>query len=157
MIWGQKLLLINLATSFYCVGAVWLAQLNWMLWRHVGVAEFQKYHQAWWHGIWWAIFPVAFCAVLGICLQLKWAAPNVPHWSLWLAVALQVVTYAGTSFWWGAGQAKLKILHLPDGSIDPRYFILVNTNWIRVFLISASGILELWMVFKSFLQERTVA
>lgn len=72
------LLLANLAAACYSVGTVWLAQLNWQLWQYVGSAEFEAYHQAWWHGIWWAIFPVAGLAFLGTCAQVGWRPPVCP-------------------------------------------------------------------------------
>jgi hypothetical protein len=72
------LLIFNLAAAFYSVGAAWLAQLNWQLWRFVGATDFDAYHRAWWYGIWWAIFPIAALAFLGVCAQVRWRSPNVP-------------------------------------------------------------------------------
>ncbi len=144
------LLLANVAAAFYSVGTVWLAQLNWQLWQYAGQVEFDAYHRAWWHGIWWAIFPVAGIAFLGTCAQVRWRPPRVPRWAVWLALALQIATYGGTAFWWGPGQAMLHQAKLADGSLDPYYRQLVTTNWIRVALITAAGALELWMAVKSF-------
>lgn len=148
---GQWLLLINLATSCYCIGAALLAQLNWDLWRYVGNSEFANYHIAWWHGIWWSIFPVAGISLLGICLQLKWKPKHVPAWTLWLAVIFQTIIYSGTALWWGPGQAQLEVIHMANGSINPKYIILANTNWFRAGLLTLSGILQFWMALKSFL------
>src|SRR5215472_18739436 len=105
VVW-QWLLLINLAAAFYSVGTVWLAQLNWQLWQYVGPAYFDDYHQAWWHGIWWAIFPMALVALVGVCAQLRWSPPQVPRAALWVALAIQVVAYVGTAFGGGIGQAS---------------------------------------------------
>ncbi len=148
---GQKLLLINLATSCYCVGAAWLAQLNWDLWRYVGNTEFTNYHIAWWHGIWWSIFPVAGFSLIGIFLQLKWKPEHVPAWALWLAVIFQTIIYSGTVLWWGPGQAHLNLIHMADHTINPNYLILANTNWIRACLLTLSGALQFWIALKSFL------
>ncbi len=149
------LLLVNLATSFYCVGAVWLAQLDWMLWQYVGQADFILYHNAWWHGIWWSIFPLAGLSFLGICFQLKWRPPYVRVWVLWLALLLQVIVYAGTVFWWGQGQSKLNIIHLADGALNPLYVQLISTNWLRVALLTLSGLLEGWIGIKCFVKKDT--
>jgi hypothetical protein len=109
------ILLVTLASGFYCVGAVWLAQLNWELWVHVGRAEFEAYHLAWWHGIWWAIFPIAAIALLGSFAELKWRPAEVPAWMVWLGVIIQVVTYVLTALWWGPGQAQLTQTHMENG------------------------------------------
>ncbi len=121
------------------MGAAWLAQLNWELWVYVGRAEFQAYHLAWWHGIWWAIFPVAAIALFGSFAELKWRPGAVPASAVWLGVIIQAVTYLLTALWWGPGQAQLTQLHLGNGSIDPHYYRLVTTNWLRVALITSSG------------------
>jgi hypothetical protein len=144
------ILLVNLAAAFYSVGTVWLAQLNWQLWQYVGRASFDAYHHAWFRGIWWAIFPVAGVAVLGVCAQVRWRPPRVPVWAVWLALVLQVVTYVGTGFGWGPGQAALKEAVLPDGGLAPQYVVLLQTNWLRVALITMAGLLELWMAVRSF-------
>jgi len=145
-----KLLVVaNLAASFSNVGAAWLAQLNWELWRYVGNEQFEAYHLAWWHGIWWAIFPVAGLSIIGVCLQLKWRPPGVPSVALWLALILQVLVYTGTTLWWGPGQARLTMIHLADGTLNPEYLILTNTNWIRTILFTLSGLLQGWIAIRS--------
>jgi len=152
------LLLINLAAAFCNVGAALLAQLNWQLWGYVGNDQFEAYHFAWWHGIWWALFPVAGLALIGIFLQLKWRPPNVPLVALWLAVILQIIIYAGTILWWGPGQAQLTIIHMPDGSLNPAYTNLRDSNWIRVILFMVSGILQGWIGLRCFgLSTRPIA
>lgn len=143
------LLIANLAAAFYSVGTVWLAQLNWQLWRYVGQPDFGAYHVGWWHGIWWAIFPVAGVAFLGVCAQLRWRPPNVPSWTAWAALSLQVITYLGTAFWWGPGQGNMHQALLPDGSLDPYYAQLVDTNWIRVALLTLAGALQAWMAARA--------
>ncbi len=150
---AKWILLVTLASGFYCVGAAGLAQLNWELWVHVGRTEFEVYHLAWWHGIWWAIFPVAAVALLGSFAELKWRPIEVPAWSAWLGVIIQVVTYVLTALWWGPGQAQLTQTHMENGSIDPHYYRLVTTNWLRVALITFFGILQLWMVARAFISK----
>lgn len=76
--------------------------------------------------------------------------PGVPRWVVWLALAVQVVTYVATAFWWGPGQALLHGAKLADGSLDPYDRQLVMTNWLRVALITAAGALELWIAAKRF-------
>jgi hypothetical protein len=138
------LLLINIATSFYSMGTIWLTQVDWLLWKHVGRESFSKYHLAWWHSVWWSIFPIAGLSFSGIILQLIWQPP-VSVWILWLALGIQIIAAAGTATWWGQKQAKLKQVVLPDGRLDKGYSFLVHTNWIRVGLYTLAAIVELWI------------
>ncbi len=143
------LVLLNLATAFYNVGTIWLTQVDWQLWKHVGRETFDAYHLAWWHSVWWSIFPLAAVSFIGICVQLFWR-PSVPIWMLWLALIIQVLAYSGTAVWWGRGQGKLKQVLLPNGGIDPLYQTLVSTNWIRVALFTFAGIVQLWIALVNF-------
>ena len=84
-------------------------------------------------------------------VEVRWRPPIVASWAVWLALAIQILVYIGTAFWWGPGQSSLSHALLADGSLDKTYVLLLNTQWIRVALITAAGVLELWMAFKSFI------
>ena len=60
------LVLLNLAAAFYNVGTIWLTQVDWQLWKYVGRETFDEYHLAWWHSVWWSIFPLAGVFFVGI-------------------------------------------------------------------------------------------
>lgn len=149
----QLLLLINLAASSCNVGAALLSQLNWDLWRYVGNKEFNDYHYGWWHGIWWAAFPVAGVALIGTCMQLKWKPPYVGLIAVWIALILQLLIYTGTALWWGPSQSRLQFIHEPDGSLNPSYLLLVNSNWVRTVLFIFSFLLQFWISLKVFLSK----
>jgi len=135
--------MLNLAIAFYNVGMIWLAQLNWILWGHVGAAAIADYRLAWWHGILWAIFPVATLGVIGVAAQLVWSPP-VPRWMLWAALGLQIGINVGTVLWWGPTNADISVFS-PTGRLTPEYLTLVDTHWIRVGLFSLAGLLQLWI------------
>ena len=143
------LVIVNLAAAFYNVGTIWLTQVDWQLWKYVSKDTFGAYHLAWWHSVWWSIFPVAGISFLGICAQVLWH-PGVPTWMVWLALIIQIFAYSGTAFWWGRGQAKLKQAVLPNGDVDSQYTILVRTHWIRVALFTFAGIVQLWIALLHF-------
>jgi hypothetical protein len=146
--------LIGLATSCYNVGTIWMTQLGWRLWTHVGRAEFEDYHRAWWFG-WRGIQPIVFpsgiVATLGSLAQLRWRSPRVPTWMVWLNLTLMMQSWLLTATFWGRWQAQLKQVRQEDGSLDPLYHRLLTTHWLRVALFTACGILQLWMSVKSFL------
>jgi hypothetical protein len=146
--------LITLFMSCYNVGTIWMTHLSWRLWRYVGRAEFESYHHAWWFGIWGiqpVIFPPAILATLGSIAQLRWCPPRVPALAVRLGVALQVATWLLTATLWARWQGQLKQVRLEDGTLHPLYRRIMSTHWLRVALVTASGILQLWMSVRGFL------
>ena len=67
----------------------------------------------------------------------------------WASLLLLAGSYLGTAFWWGPGQARLEEAVVRDGSLNRSYLLLVNTHWIRVGLITAVGLLQLWIAIVS--------
>ena len=137
----QALLVGNLAVAFYNVGMIWLAQLNWMLWALVGPDWVERYRLGWWHGLLWAVFPMAALGTLGVVAQLCFRPP-VPRWMLWSALGAQLAINVGTVLWWGPSNAEITVFS-PAGALTPAYHILVQTHWIRVSLYTLAGLLQL--------------
>jgi hypothetical protein len=147
------LLLVQLALSFYMVGCIWLTQVsNYPLWAYVGPAEYHDYHVAWWHSIWGVIFVpgglVTLCALAMILFRPAGISPR----AVWLGVALQVLTYGLTAVWWAPLMARLEATSGPV--YGPMYQQLLITHWGRVALVTAYGVLVLWMAVKSQLFEK---
>jgi hypothetical protein len=142
------LLLGTCALSLYAVGQVWLVQLSsYPLWTYVGEQEFRTYHAAWWHSIWGVVLAPAALLIIGAALMLWWRAPGVPAWATWLGGALQAALLLGTAIWWGPLMARLET---PSGGLSlERYQLLMTTHWIRVGIVSAYGLLLLWMLAQS--------
>lgn len=141
----RAVLLATLGAGCFSVGSIWLAQLNWQLFQHVGPDQFSDYFAHWSDGLYWAGAPVAVAALAGAFAQLRWRPPGVPRWGVWLGVAVQGVIWALTLLWWAPAEGRLHQAVLPDGSLDPLYRQLVAGNWLRVALVTAFGVLQLWM------------
>ena len=148
MMFARWVQLVTLATSCYNVGTIWMVQVSWRLFAHVGRREFPDYHRAWWfgwRGIQPVVFPAAIVAVLGSLAQLKWRPSRVPARAVWLNIAVQALVYALTGAWWGRWQAHLDQAVAEDGSLTPLYRRLLSTHWLRVALLSAAALLQCWM------------
>lgn len=131
--------------GLYAVGQVWLVQLSsYRLWPLVGEKEFHAYHAAWWRSIWGVILAPAALLTLGAALMLWRPPPGVPEWALWVGCGLQAALVLGTAFWWGPLMARLET---PGGGLDARRFrLMIATHWARVGIVSAYGVLVLWML-----------
>ena len=140
----QWLLLINLALSFVMVGEIWMTQVScYPLWGYVGPAEYHAYHIAWWHSIWGVVFVPGGLTTLCALAMLRLRPPGVPPWMVWLGIALQVMIYVLTAAWWGRLMAELESVSGPV--YGPMYHRLLVTHWGRVALVTAYGMLQLWM------------
>ncbi len=138
--------LVNLATCCYNMGTIWMTQLGWRLWAHVGRDEFPAYHRAWWfgvRGIQPVIFPSFILSTLGSFAQLRQRPARVPAWAAWLGALLQVAAWVSTGAWWGRWQGQLENVRREDGSLDPLYERILSTHWARVALITASGLVQI--------------
>jgi hypothetical protein len=145
---SQWLLLATCGLGLFGVGQVWLVQLSsYRLFTHVGEREFRAYHAAWWHSIWGVILAPAGLLMVCAALMMWWRAPGVPTWATWLGGALQAGLLLGTALWWGPVMAHLETSG--GGLSRERYELLMRTHWLRVGIVSAYGILVLWMLAQS--------
>jgi hypothetical protein len=136
------------ALGLYAVGQVWLVQLSsYRLWPLVGKKEFHAYHAAWWRSIWGVILAPSAVLTLSTALMLWRPAPGVPGWATWAGCALQAALVLGTALWWGPLMSRLES---PSGGLDlERYKLMIATHWVRVAIVSAYGLLILWMLAES--------
>jgi hypothetical protein len=145
---AQLLLLMTSALALYGIGQVWLVQMSsYRLWAFVGPREFSAYHMAWWRSIWGVVLAPAALVFLGAVLMLWWRAPGVPLWAVWLGLGLQIALAAGTAAWWGPLMARLE--DASGGLLRNRYALLMETHWLRVAIVTAYGLLTLWMLARS--------
>ena len=145
---SRWVLVLACALGLYAVGQVWLVQLSsYRLWPLVGEKEFRAYHAAWWRSIWGVILAPAALLTLATALMLLSPAPGVPPWATWAGCVLQAALVVGTAVWWAPLMARLET---PGGGLDPRrYKLMVATHWARVAVVSAYGVLVLWMLAQS--------
>jgi hypothetical protein len=145
---AQWLLLVNLSLSFYMVGEIWLTQVScYPLWAYVGPAEYHAYHVAWWRSIWGVIFIPGGFVTLCAFAMLRLRPPGVPAGAVWLGIVLQVLIYGLTAAWWGRLMAELESVSGPV--YGPMYHQLLLTHWGRVAIVTAYGMLQLWMAVVS--------
>jgi hypothetical protein len=150
---GRWLLLFNLAAGFYGVGNVWLVQLTcYPLWTYVGPAEYEAYHNFWWHSIWGDILFPSVLAFLGAIAMLRWRPFGVPKGALWLGVGLQVLLWVLTALMWGRWMAQL--IQVSGPVYGALFHKMLVTHWLRVAIVTGYGILQFWIVSVS-LREPT--
>ena len=73
----------------------------------------------------------------------------MPVWAVRLGFGLEFLLALGTAVWWGPLMARLAS---PEtGLIQPLYRQLMLTHWMRVGLVTAYGLLVVWMLMRCML------
>jgi hypothetical protein len=149
---SRWLVLLNLILGFFSVGQVWLVQtVCYPLWAYVGQSSFPAYHIAWWHDIWAPIFIPCGLTLVGLIVLFKIRPTEVPISSVWLGLALQMALWGLTAAWWGRWMAEL--VQVSGPFYGHLYHLLLVTHWLRVAIVTAYGLLMLWMADRAFFKS----
>ena len=138
------LFLLTFALVFYGMGAAFVESfVNYPTWPLVGAGEFRAFHSA--VGalvIRYMVVPMLIATALTIALL--WLRPlPIPGWAVWLAVALQLVTWVSTA----AVQLPIQFQLNADGVSLPLIERLIVTNWwLRRVPHLINAALFLWMM-----------
>ncbi len=143
---SQWVLVLTLAASCYSVGTIWMVQIGYLLWPYVAPGDFKPYHQAWWFKLIPVVFPVAAVALCGAFAMIWWRPEGVTTSTLWLCLGSQLASYILTGMFWGRWQAQVRFARLPEGSLDPLFTKIISTHWLRVALLTLSGLAACWMM-----------
>jgi hypothetical protein len=143
---ANAFLLLNLALSFYLVGAIWAQEVDiFRSWKLVDARDFATVQSVHWHKLpYWIFTPLAL-ALMG-SIALIWYHPVAsPGWAIWGNLACQLASHALTAIYWGRWQAKLS--KDERGPASPYLAKILATHWIRTLLINAYGLILLgWAV-----------
>lgn len=139
-------LLLNLALSFYLVGAIWAHEVDtFRSWRLICAKDFPTIQTVHWHKLpYWVFTPLAL-ALFG-SMALIWYHPVVaPVWAIWGNLGAQLASHVLTALFWGPWQAKLS--KDKRGPSSPYLAKILATHWIRTLLINVYGfILLAWTI-----------
>jgi hypothetical protein len=143
---GKMFLLLNLALSFYLVGAIWAVEVDiFRSWKHIDPKDFHIIQSVHWRKLlYWVFAPFALALVGSIALI--WHHPqNSPSWGIWGNLGCQLGSHLLTAIFWGRWQAELS--KDPRGPASPYLAKILATHWIRTLLINGYGIILLaWAI-----------
>lgn len=139
-------LLLNLALSFYLVGAIWAHEIDtFRTWRLIDPKDFRKVQTVHWHKLPYWIFTPIGLGLAGSIVLIWYHTARSPVWAMWGNLGCQVVSHVLTAILWGPWQAKLA--KDDRGPASPYLAKILRTHWIRTLLINAYGFLLLaWCI-----------
>jgi hypothetical protein len=143
---GNAFLLLNLALSFYLVGAIWAIEIDiFKSWKLIGPKDFQTVQSAHWHKLPYWIFTPLGLALIG-SIALIWYHPEIsPNWAIWGNLISQLTSHLLTAIFWARWQAQLS--RDDRGPTSPYLAKILATHWIRTLLINAYGLILLaWAI-----------
>ena len=123
---GSQLFLINLLSTWYMVGLIWMVQVvHYNLFDRVGLETFARY-EADHNRLITPIVGIPMLAEIGTAVALLFAPPSFfPHWAAWLGLGLVIAIWIST--------AVLQVpchQRLMNGFDEVTYHRLVASNWI---------------------------
>ena len=132
---GSTLFVLNLISTWYMVGLIWLVQaVHYKMFDRVGEAQFQRY-EADHNRLITPIVGVPMLVEAATAAGLLYAKPDpFPNWAAWAGIAMLVAIWLST--------ALLQIpchSRLMNGFDQQAHQRLVRTNWIRTLFWTARG------------------
>lgn len=140
------LFLINLLSTWYMVGLIWLVQrVHYKLFDRVGAEGFTRYEADHCNLITPVVGPPMLLEI-ATAAMLVYATPvGVPRWAMWLGLAAVLGIWASTAVLQVPCHNRLGVAF---SSQD--YSLLVGSNWLRTVLWTARGILMAYFANKLF-------
>ena len=136
--------LLNLISTWYLVGLIWIVQIvHYPLFDRVGAREFEQYEADHNRLITPVVGPVMLVE-LASALALIVASPaGFPRWAAWLGVGLIATIWLSTVLIQVPCHNQLS-----SGFQEFAYRRLVGTNWIRTVCWSARGVLVAYFAWR---------
>jgi len=140
------LFLLAFALIFYSNGAGFIESfVNYPSWRLIGRSEFLSYHQFISPRVIAFLVAPAFGASLLTIAMLRYRPAAIPLWTVWVAVALQVIIWVSSV----SIQIPIQMEFGSTGFSEERVARLIISNfWLRRIPNLLTAGLFLWMMHK---------
>lgn len=149
---GLPLLLLLASLGAYGAGLAWMTHMHHRGLEYVGPAAMAAYDAGYETVTDVTVIPVSV-AGLGCAVALLALRPRgVSRWMIGLSLVLQVSVLVIRVFTWGTWADEVREVgnvRLPDGSFHDAYSQYMDTNWIRIVLISSSALVGLAMAIRA--------
>ena len=132
---GPQIFLLNLISTWYMVGLIWMVQIvHYKMFDRVGAEQFVRY-EADHNRLITPVVGLPMLVEITTAVALLYVAPTgFPRWAIWAGIGLVAAIWLSTAFVQVPCHQRLM-----SGFDEQAYQRLVATNWIRTILWSARG------------------
>jgi hypothetical protein len=141
----KTIIILNLASTFFMTGVIWLIQLvQYPFFSQVGAEHFQKYHAS--HTFWITpiVAPAMIVELITSILLIFYPPGNIDSKPIWLGLILTLTVWASTFFLQVPMHEKLS-----HGFDAEAHRFLVNSNWIRTAAWTFHSLIAVYIVWKN--------
>lgn len=145
---GTPAVLVLSALTAYGAGLAWMTHMHHRGLRYVDPARMTDFDAGYETLSDLTVIPTGVVG-MACALALLWVRPRgVPLWMVGTSLVLQGFVFVARISMWGAWAEEVReygSVRLPDGSFHDSYTQYMDTNWIRIAVISAYALLALTM------------
>ncbi|MEV6280810.1 hypothetical protein [Nocardia sp. NPDC051832] len=149
--WGSVVLVLLVVVSVYGAGLAWMTQMHHRALRYLAPGEMAAFDDGYERLSDLTVIPVGVLGLAG-WVVLLWLRPRgVLVWLAGLGLALQVSVFIARIWFWGAWAETVRetgSVWLADGALHPDYVRYMDTNWIRIVIISSYALLAAGLLLR---------
>ena len=141
-------LLLLSALGAYGAGLTWMTHMHHRELEYVNPDQMAAFDAGYETLSDLTVIPVGVIGLVCGLAVLAWRPRGVPVWMIGLNLVLQVSVFITRIWLWGAWAEEVResgAVRLADGSFHPSYTRYMDTNWVRIAIISGYALLSLTM------------
>ncbi|GAB4587160.1 hypothetical protein [Nocardia sp. IFM 10818] len=151
--WGFPVLVLTAVAGVFGAGLAWMTHMHHRALRYVEPGRMAEFDAGYERLSDLTVIPAGVVGVAGSVLLLLLRPRGVPLWLIITTLALQLSVFVTRIWWWGAWAEEVRdagSVWLADGGLHAAYTRYMDTNGIRIAVITAYAVLATVMVVRAF-------
>ncbi|WP_194820385.1 hypothetical protein [Nocardia sp. XZ_19_385] len=149
--WGSVVAVVLAVVSAYGAGLAWMTHMHHRALQYLEPGRMVAFDGGYERLSDLTVIPVGVAGLLGWTVLL-WLRPRgVPTWLVGFGLALQVSVFISRIWFWGVWAETVRetgSAWLADGTLHPDYVRYMDTNWVRIVIISAYALLAAGLLLR---------
>lgn len=158
--WGRVVLVLLATVTAFGAGLAWMTHMHHRGLRYLDPGQMGAFDAGYERLSDLTVIPAGVLGVAGSVLLL-WLRPRgVPVWLIGTGLVLQLSIFVSRIWLWGAWAEQVRAagsIRLSDGTLHPAYLRYMETNWMRIAVISAYAVIAGVMVWRAITAAPAVA
>ncbi len=158
--WGFPVLLLTAVSGVFGAGLAWMTHMHHRALQYIAPGRMAEFDAGYERLSDLTVIPAGVVGVAGSVLLLWLRPKGVPVWMIVGTLALQLSVFVTRIWWWGAWAEEVReagAVWRADGGVHEAYSRYMDTNGIRIAVITAYALSAAGMVFRAFQWQRSNA